>query len=178
MLSEAFSGGRTVPVNDTFGALVADLEQRAGSGRAAARAAGIPESTWRGWKRGLRRPGSQAQQAARRGKLLTGIRGYLRVNPPGTRLTVTVGGGRARERPTRNVDVDRAALERAGDAWQRGDLRGMVREFRAGITDTWYRTRLFRPQDGDPDDGNDAAGDEQDVWDPETSEPYAGSVSW
>lgn len=171
MLAEAFSGGRSAdPPRGTIGALLAELKTLVGgSRRAAGRASGIGESTLRGWDQG-KRPRDVAGAAR---KLATGIRKMWRTDPPGKVRVTIANPGRGPD--GRNVVVDPKAMQRAGDAWERGDLDGMLREFRRGITDDWYREHLFRPQPGDQDDDVE---DSQETADIERSDPIAGGVTW
>lgn len=177
ILSEAFSGGRPVP-RGTLGSLVDELKRLAGgSRRAASRASGVSESTLRGWDKGTR----PRNPAAAVRKVRDGLRRLMRTDP-GTTVIATIGNA-GKGPATRTVPVNAAAMKRAGDAWERGDLGGMVREFRAGITDDWYRKKLFRLQPGDDepdydDDDYGEGGPGSGIGDQETSEPYAGGVTW
>lgn len=178
ILSEAFSGGRGGTPKGGVGALLDELKRLAGgSRRAAGRASGIGESTLRGWDQG-KRPRDVAGAVR---KLATGIRKLWRTDPTGGTIRVAIANP-GRGPAGRTVHVDPRAMQRAGDAWERGDLTGMVREFRKGIKDNanatpgqgWYYEKLFRPQPGDDDVDEDS----QEGFDIETSEPYAGGVSW
>lgn len=175
-LAEAFAGGRATPRGASVGPLLNEIRRQAGgSRRAAARAAGVAESSMRRWEKGAR-PKDAASLAR---KLATGIKRLMRPDTPaGGKITVTTT---VRKGPkTRVVDVRPDAIERAGLAWERGDYGGMVREFRAGIVDTWYRDNLFRP---DPDDessfdDDDLSYEGYPMGDDENSEPLVGSVTW
>jgi hypothetical protein len=168
ILADAFSGGRDTP-RGTIGTLLAELKRAAGSRRAAGRAAGIGESTLRGWDAG-KRPKDAAGATL---KLVNAIRKFWRTDPTGGSVRVTIANP-GRGPAGRSVAVDPKAMQRAGDAWQRGDLGGMVREFRKGVKDAWYRENLFRPH---PDDV-DVDEDSQETPDIEQSDPYAGAVAW
>ncbi len=163
VLADGFSGGRGAAPRGSLGVLLETLRQAAGgSRRAAGRAAGVAESSLRRWERGARPkdlPGVLR-------KLQTGIRKLWRTDPTGG--TVRVELTNTRPPWGRTVDVDQGAMKRAGDAWERGDLDGMVREFRAGITDDWYRDTAFRLQPEDSQEGHDI----------EQSDPIVGAVTW
>lgn len=181
ILIDAFSGGRGTP-RGTIGSLLDELKQLAKGRRGAGRASGVSESTLRGWDAGIQ-PRDPVGAAL---KLANAIRSFWRTDPTGGTIRVTIANP-GRGPANRTVAVDPKAMERAGDAYQRGDYNGMVREFRRGITDEWYRENLLRPQPGDPggededdDPGEDSdpAEDSQEGWDMERSDPVAGGVSW
>lgn len=178
MLTEAFSGGRAVPRAATpLGVLLDEVRRVTGSRRAASRATGIPESTLRRWEK----TGRPKDPTGATLKLTTGIRATLRAKaepPAGGKVEVRLANPGKGPR-TRKVAVDPGALERAGEAFDRGDYGGMVREFRAGITNEWYRETLFKPDPGDEsyDDDEDLTGEGAGYDDPD-SIPIAGAVSW
>jgi hypothetical protein len=172
-LSDAFSGGRAAPRRGTaIGPVLDQLKELAGSRRAAARAAGVPESSYRRWEKGARPKNLAGVTRA----LTTATRKAMRKpDPAGGKVTVRIAN-RGKGPPTRTVSVDPGAIQRAGEAWERGDLGGMVRAFRAGITDEWYRENLFKPDDDDESYDDD----DQEVYDADedVSAPQVGGVSW
>jgi hypothetical protein len=172
-LSAAFSGGRAVG-GRAVGPLLDEIRRQAGSRRAAARAAGVAESSMRRWEKGIQ-PKNPAGVAR---KLATGLRSLMRrPDPAGGKVTVTIANPGKGPR-TRTVSVDPAAIQRAGDAWERGDNGGMVRAFRAGITDDWYRENLFKPGPGDESYDDDDLSYEGDDGDEDVSAPLVGGVGW
>jgi DNA-binding transcriptional regulator YdaS (Cro superfamily) len=172
VIGEWFAGGRQAP-RGPLGALIDEAKRLAGGGRAAARALGLPESTLRSWASGRRHPKNAAAAADR---VTTGIRRLMLRDDRPANIVVTISPPPRKGPATRSVAVDRAALDRAAQHWVAGDQAGMVRAFRAGITDTWYRERLFRRQDDDDYDDDDT-GAEEGAFDPETSEPYVGGIA-
>lgn len=175
-LSDAFSGGRAVP-RGSLGVLLDEARRLAGgSRRAAAAATGIPESSMRRWQKGTR-PKDEAGVLRR---LQTGIRRMMRpADPAGGKVTVRTTAGKGPR--DRTVPVNPDALRRAGEAWERGDLGGMVRAFRAGISDDWYRDELFKPDPDDEstfDDDDDLSYEGYPHGDDEGSIPLVGAVSW
>jgi hypothetical protein len=176
-LSEAFSGGRAAPRTNAaaIGPVLDQLKQLAGSRRAAARAAGVPESSYRRWEKGARPKNAAGVTRA----LTTAVRTAMRKDPPaGGKVTVRIANPGKGPR-TRSVAVDPGAIERAGEAWARGDLGGMVRAFRAGITDDWYRKELFKPDANDETtDDDDLSYEGYDDADEDVSAPQVGGVGW
>lgn len=104
-------------VPDKLGPLISALEKAAGSGRKAAAAAGVPESTWRDWRSGRRKPsglhGAKLDAAreglrvrVRRQRLTAGRERLLRARPPTVTLKWTFTISRVRETRTRTFPKD------------------------------------------------------------------------
>jgi hypothetical protein len=135
------------PTPSTFTRDVQYLRQRGGSGRAAARLAGVNESTLRRWARGSTPKQGTAQRIAATVRELRSR--PSRLGDKGVLVTVT---SHERKRADRTRAISGAqmklkpgTLERAHNIWvSTGDADAAARAFVAGIGDPWYRANLGR----------------------------------
>lgn len=162
----------------SFGDALRYLRQREGSGRAAARALGVSESSIRRWDKGTTpKPGTQQ-------KVLETVR-RLRSRPStmgdaGVMLPV-VSQDRKRGRRERDVSgqqlkLQPGTLKQAHEIWLKtGNADQAAAAFVKGIGDPWYRTQLAkgltesRAETGTSKTGGGGGGggDLDDVVDPE-----------
>jgi hypothetical protein len=157
-IGRALSTSGGVPTS--LGQMIRELEQRAGSGRKAAAAAGIPETSWRRLKKGAaaERPSAATQrmQQRRAPALMGALRGMRldkatadRWRRDDIRVTVNEPGGSAR-RPGGTRTIKASALDlkpgtgkKMIDAHLRGDNVAAAKAFVAGIRDDFYSSKMF-----------------------------------
>lgn len=139
-LYRAFTG-RTRDVQETPTDMLLEIFTEIGSGRATARYVGVAPSTLAGWLHGRHpRPASAA-------KIVAASRQFrMRDNQP-TENTVVINtrdrnDGRPRTLTTDNLRLLPGTIERAREAYLRGDDVGAARAFLAGIGEPWYRQWL------------------------------------
>lgn len=150
------------PTPMTFADSVQYLRQRGGSGRGAARLAGVDEKSFRRWAAGGRpRPATQQRIAEAVRRLRSAP---SRMGDMGVLLPVVSRdrrrGQRERDVSGRQLKLRPGTLQKAHDAWvTTGDADAAAAVFVAGIGDTWYRTNLGRgvinPDYGDDSDALD-----------------------
>jgi hypothetical protein len=157
------------PTPTTFGDAVAYLRQLGGSGRGAARLAGVNEKSFRRWASGTR-PKPETQQ-----RILSAYRD-LRSKPSkmgdaGVMIPVVSEdrkrGSRERDVSGKQLRLQAGTLAAAHQIWvTTGDADAAARRFVAGIGDEWYRVNLGKamvpdedeiPGEADHDIGDDYA---------------------
>lgn len=142
-LYRALTGGRSPRTEGlSVAAMVGEVERFAGSGRAAARLAGVPESTWRGLRAGRvaspKEPTVNAlRRAQRRVRLSRGREARIRNGAPfGVRGTVVVSSDVRPERPlviSGWKAWDAMAAGSMLDKWLQGDDAGAEQVIRDAI---------------------------------------------
>ncbi|MGH2532878.1 MAG: hypothetical protein ACRDJW_11320 [Thermomicrobiales bacterium] len=160
--------GRDRRHDETWRDLVHDFQAEKGSGRAAARAAGVPPSTWRRLVKGETRNPKPATLA----RVTRGVRAARIVNDVRQdTFTMHAKDPRAihltRKITARQLQLAPGTIDRVREAYLAGDDRGAAAVFIAGIGDPWYRQwltpRSSVAQTGEMDDedaerlGKDAA---------------------
>lgn len=131
--------GRFLAVPDGLPERMAIVQARYGSNRAAARAVGVDERTWRRWLSGTTRPrpGSldmlgQAARQVRSDAIRFQFRSMSATQREGPR------GERSRTFDARGLRWDPSADRRVENALRRGDWSGAAQAFRGGIRDHGY----------------------------------------
>jgi len=135
------------PAPMTFTESLSYLRQRGGSGRGAARLAGVSEATLRRWAAGTTPKQSNVQkivQAAR------SVRTHpSKMGDQGVILPVVSAdrkrGQRERDISGRQLRLQPGTLDRAQQAWvSTGDPDKALAAFIGGIGEPWYRSQLAR----------------------------------
>ncbi len=157
-LRDWWSNGQGDPDRMPFGAALDEIQRKAGSGRKAAAALGIPETTWRRLKRGVT-PKTQTRYRDRLSGELRRL--FMPAAPKGfkDKLTAQIYNPRKRHAETRRFAILPGQLGRAQDRYTGGDLGAAAKAFRAGVTDPWYRALM------DSEPGDD-------------SEPFLIGIGW
>lgn len=187
-IRQALTGGQEhITESVSFREKLQALRAEAGSRRAAAREAGVPESTWRRWERG------SIPKAAGAGHIDRAVRAAnISPNAP-TDQTLSVrtfdrATGRNRSLSAEKLRLSPGTMDRVRDAYLRGDNEAAAREFVNGIREPWYRNYFAKgviadrsaqgsgadDSGGGRDDGGDEeSGDETGDYDYETSSDLA-----
>lgn len=123
------------------------LRYRSGSGRKAAKATGIPESTLRGWLK----PGARPKPASvdRVAAMVRELRTHP-IRQSGTTIKMTSSepkrGRRERAIPIEKFQLKPGTIERAKQEWvTTGDSDAALRVFVAGVQNPYYHSELGRP---------------------------------
>jgi hypothetical protein len=124
------------------------VQARWDSNRAAARAVGVDERTWRRWLTGTTHP-RPASQARLDQEALRVRADALQVRFRRVRFDQDMGRDQRRGRAadTRGLDYDPAANDRVAQAARRGDWGAAAAAWWAGIRDQTY-ARMFGPEGG------------------------------
>lgn len=144
-LYSALTGGQKQST-ESFSRFLKEMKATHGSRRAAARAAGVSESTWRRWEKGAK------PKADNRGKIMKAGR-ENRLSPDGPTdrsvrvKTTDAGTQRNRTLDASALKITPGTMDRVRQAMISGDANGMANAFVGGVGSDWYRNYIKEGDD-------------------------------